>query len=363
MFFLLAGFVPTTMTAQDDLYFVPKKKAAQEKVSPQPRFESSVEEDDSPAYYVGSDRSVDEYNRRGGFRSSFQTVGVDSLGNDVIEFHVGTGEYPDSLSVDSTFVFDSYSYGQDEAAVPYVDGYADDDDYVYTRQMSRWDGFYDPWFYSSYHYNPWWGYGYYPWYTGWYDPWYYGWYDPWYYGWGYPWHGWYGYGYGWYPYGYGWYGYGGGGYYHDYAHGAGTQNHGRPSANPSRGVSSAYGHSYSNGTFGGSRNTAVASRGNAATSRSVNTRGVSRSSAPSSYSTSGGNFGGSRSSASSSGSSTYTPTRSYTPSSSSSGSYSTGGSRSSGGSFGGSSSGGFGGSAGGGGGSRSGGGGGFGGRR
>lgn len=78
--------------------------------------------------------------------------------------------------------------------------------------MSRWDGFYDPWFYDYYGYGPYywrsrmwgwhnpWRYGYYagwydPWFDPWYDPWYYGycgwyggWYDPWYYGWG----GWYG---------------------------------------------------------------------------------------------------------------------------------------------------------------------------
>ena len=365
VFLMLAALLPATTMAQDDLYFVPKK-TAEKKQNTQARFESTVE-DSTPTYYSGSDRSVDEYNRRGQYRGSFETVGVDSLGNDIIEFHVGSGEYPDSTEMAATQEAPASVYSDSTEYSEYSD-YDDDDSFEYTRRMSRWDGFYDPWFYSSYHYNPWWGHGYYPWYSGWYggwyDPWYYSWYDPWYYGWGSPWYGGY-YGYGWrYPYYGGYYGYyGGGTHYHNSGYGTGTERHGRPSANPSRGHSTAYGHTYANGTFGGSRNTPSASRGTS-TSRSTATRsGINtRSSRPSStYSTAGGNFGGSRSSGSySSGASSRTSsssTRSYTPSSSSgSGSFSGGGSRSGGG--------GFGGSSGGGGGSRSGGGGGsFGGRR
>ncbi len=66
-----------------------------------------------------------------------------------------------------------------------------DEDFGCTRELSRWDGYYDPWFYDYYGYGPYywrsrmwgwhnpWRYGYY---AGWYDPWFDPWYDPWYYG-------------------------------------------------------------------------------------------------------------------------------------------------------------------------------------
>ena len=178
----LAGVLPQAMRAQsDDVYFSPDK--------------TSDASDDKPAYYCGSNRSVDEYNRRGQLRSMYQNIGRDSLGNDIVTFYPGMGIRPDSAYVDTAYVGRAWG----------------DDDYVYTRRMSRWDGYYDPWFYG--YYSPWrWGYSrwYSPWYygyagwydpwyydyAGWYDPWYYGyagWYDPWYYGWGYPYYygGWY----------------------------------------------------------------------------------------------------------------------------------------------------------------------------
>lgn len=182
---LLTAFVltmPLTMMAQvDDMYFVPKKSAAKVKVQ-------DVAADNVPAYYVGSNRDVDEYNRRGHFRSSYQTLGPDSIGSDIIDFMPSDGLYPDSTYVaPEDMVFSSPSYGSD----------FDEDDYLYSRRLSRFDGFYDPWFYSYYHYSPFWysRWGWYdPWYSGWYDPWYYGyytgWYDPWYWGsWGWPYYG------------------------------------------------------------------------------------------------------------------------------------------------------------------------------
>ena len=61
MISMLTLTVASTATAQDDdLYFVPKK-TAEKVVTDRPR---TVERDE-PAYYVGSDRDVDEYNRRG----------------------------------------------------------------------------------------------------------------------------------------------------------------------------------------------------------------------------------------------------------------------------------------------------------
>ncbi len=183
----LASAMPLAALAQDDdLYFTPSKAAPTT--------------NEAPAYYSGSKRSVDDYNRYG-IRSMYQKIGRDSLGNSMVRFRPGYGVLPDTTYVDTAYI------GRALGA----------NDYTYTRRMSRWDGFYDPWFYG--YYGPWrWGYaGYYsPWYyyNGWYDPWYYdyaGWYDPWYYGYGgwyNPWYygygGWYGWGY---PY-YGWYGWG-----------------------------------------------------------------------------------------------------------------------------------------------------------
>ena len=163
--------LPLSAMAQDDLYFTPKKKA-------------QASADTEPAYYVGSNRDVDEYNRRGKYWSHYQKLGNDSLGNDIIQFQQGNGVYPDSVYVDTTFVAKYRSN-------------AVDDDFAYSRRMSRWDGYYDPWLYSyrySYGYSPYyWRWAWYdPWYGDpFYDPWYpryygyYGWYNPYYYaGWG-----------------------------------------------------------------------------------------------------------------------------------------------------------------------------------
>ena len=347
---LLLGALPISMMAQDDLYFVPSKesKMVDKKTSSYK---------DRPVYYVGSNRDIDEYNRRGRFRSSYQKIGTDSLGNDIIEFMPGEGVYPDTTYVDTLWV--------SPQANDFITG---EDEYTYSRRMSRWDGWYgwyDPFLYRHWGYM---GYGYYGWYDPWlYDAWYYGWYDPWYSPWyyGYGWYG-YGYGYGW-PY-YRWYDV----YYHPYyggsylaytiggsGTGSGSRNHGIPSYGASRGSFNGSSHTYANGTFGGSRvgSGSFGSRSTASsnTGTRVTTRGTTRV-----YSNSNGNFGGSsvNSSRSVSSSSSRSSSSSYTPapsSSSSSSSYSGGGGG--GGSFGGSRSGG-----GGGGGGRSGGGG-FGGRR
>lgn len=354
LIWMLLGMVfPVSMVAQDDLYFTPKKKTAVKQTV-------VVEPEDAPAYYAGSNRDIDEYNRRGKFRSSFEKIGTDSLGNDIIEFHVGSGVYPDSIAVDSAFVFNDYNAIAQDYSV--YDDMSDDDSYTYTRRMSRWDDFYDPWFFGYYGYRPYWYpyhgwssyYGWYsPWYTGWYgwyDPWYYGWYDPWFYGygWGYPYYGYWG----------GWYGYGGYAHYGSHHYASGTHNHGRPSySNASYGTRTSQSVAYSNGRFGGSRNTPS---GNRASNTGIST--VNRRSASSGvYSNQNGNFGGSRSSGSSSSSSRSSSPSYSAPARSSSSSSSSSSGFGGGGSFGGSRSGGSMGSSGGG--SRSGGGGGFGGRR
>ena len=200
---LMAAAMPLTSMAQDDdLYFNPKKEAqekAEKRARLQQQYAAQRARRDSiySLYWSGSGRDVDEYNRGGRIFSHFEHVGTDSLGNDIIQFHVGKGVVPDSIYDDAYF------------AQKYIN---QDEDFDYTRRMSRWDGYYDPWFYGYYGYGPYywrsrmwgwhnpWRYGYYagwydPWFDPWYDPWYYGyagwyggWYDPWYYGWG----GWYG---------------------------------------------------------------------------------------------------------------------------------------------------------------------------
>jgi len=292
---LVAALSPLATLAQDDMYFVPTKE----------NVEKSAAHYGMPreTYYSGSNRSVDEYNRR--IRSTVEPL--DSAGNDIIHFDAAEGQYPDSIAggdfecTRKMSRFDDYTPDDDA----YWRGY-------YAGRAGRWSwGWYDPWYYGSYY--------------SWYDPWYYssyyGWYDPWYYGWGYyrPWH-YYG---GW--YGRPWYG-GGGGHY--VAH---------------RGGNAGWGNRYSTSSFRGNRNSVGYGHRRSSSSQSwsntqrSNTFNSSRSS----------NFGSNRSSS-------FNSSRSSNFGSNRSSSF---GSNRSGGSFGGGSRGGFGG----GGGSR--GGGGFGGRR
>ena len=208
---VLIGAMPLTMAAQDDdLYFTPKKSSKAEMSARHDR-----ESYDRPTYYCGSNRNVDEYNRRGKLKSYYQKIGTDSLGNDIIEFREGDGTYG-KADLDSTITI-----------YPGSERYYDDDDsdFAYSRRMGRFDGFYgywDPAFYGTYWGSPYWR-GYYGWYDPWYDPWYYGsyysgwyggWYNPWYYGY-YGWGGW--------PY-YGWGGWYAPGHY-AYSGPTGTRNH------------------------------------------------------------------------------------------------------------------------------------------
>ena len=90
---VLAGALPLSIMAQDDdLYFTPKKSSET----------SSVVE--KSTYYSGSDRNVDEYNRRGKYWSHYQKIGTDDKGNDIIQFTKGNGVYPESTYIDTTFV-------------------------------------------------------------------------------------------------------------------------------------------------------------------------------------------------------------------------------------------------------------------
>ncbi len=199
---LMAAVPLVSMAQDDDLYFNPKQEAKKEAALREQRAQAYARQRarrDSiySLYWSGSNRSVDDYNRNGRILSQYQNISTDSLGNDIITFRLDKGVKPDSIYDDAAF------------AQKYIK--QDDDDFEYTRGLSRWDGYYNPWFYDYYGIGPYywssrywgwhnpWRYGYY---SGWYDPWYDPFYDPWYYGYA----GWYG---GWYD---PWYG-GWGGYY------------------------------------------------------------------------------------------------------------------------------------------------------
>ncbi len=309
---VMLGAITLSAVAQDDdMYFVPtKKNVARERAT------YGIPTD---TYYSGSARDVDEYNRR--WASQYEVLPADT--GDIISFAPVEGVYPDSVGdyalTQRMQRFDGY-----EPSAIYMEGYRQGRNDSWTWH-SPWYYSYYPW-YDSWYWDPWyWDYGW-GYYGGWYSPWYYGYYRPWYY------NG---------PY----YGWGGGGGYLSYD--PGTQNHGRMVSGQPTGFGNGRTHSYSAGTFGGSRtigsfggNRTTATRSNSTFGSSTSGRTRTASVTPI-YSNSNGNFGGERSSSSSS----YTPSRSsgssYTPSSSGGG-----------GSFGGSRSGG----GGGGGGSRSGGG-------
>ena len=170
---MLIGAMPLAMMAQDDdLYFVSSKKKSAVVEEAQDHF--GLPKD---TYYAGSNRDVDEYNRR--LRSQVEQIG-DSSKVDVIDFSGEKGVYPDSLSEDFRLTKKMARFDEYQLDSAYWAGY----------QTGRdvWWGWHSPWYYSRWGwYDPW----YYPYYGGWwwYDPWYYGyagWYDPWYWGWGYP---------------------------------------------------------------------------------------------------------------------------------------------------------------------------------
>lgn len=280
------GIFSLTMQAQDDdMYFVTSKKNVDRE-----RASYGMPTD---TYYSGSDRSVDEYNRRGG--SPYGYVSGDSTMNDVISFSGERGVYPDSTA-----------------------------DFAYTRQMSRWDGYTpadaywegydqgrsDEWAASTWH-SPWFYTSYYPWYDSWYYrpySWRYTWYDPWYYR-NYSW-GWGGY-YSYRP------------YYRHYTSGYPRSSRGRIYAGTRN-------HSINRGTtysgYGGSGRSGISSRTTTGVRSSLGTSSSTRRSV---YT------GNVRSSSSTGSSSSSTSTRSGGTSS-----WSSGSSRSSGSSFGGHSSGG-----------------------
>ena len=178
LFSMLVIALPQTMSAQDDdLYFVPKKTTAPEEE--QDRFGMPKD-----TYYSGSDRSVDEYNRR--FKSRVEVLDGDTTKNDIIDFSAEKGVYPDSLQIEDYKLTKRMSRFEDYRLADNAAFWAG-----YDAGRRDW-GWHSPWYYSSYGwYDPWY-YSSWRWYDPWYDPWYYGyagWYDPWYYrpGWGWGW--------------------------------------------------------------------------------------------------------------------------------------------------------------------------------
>jgi hypothetical protein len=295
---LLIGALPLSMVAQDDdLYFVPKKSSKVERVNDNyglPR----------ETYYSGSNRNIDDYNRR---MSTY--VPIDSVSSDIIDFDGKLGVYPDSLDDYSLTRkmerFDDYNLSENAA---YWAGYQEGrhDLWWHSPWYYRtygWYGWYDPWYYSSWYgwYDPWFYSG---WYGGWYDPWYYR-----YYSWGYP----------YYRYDYGYWG-GGRISYNDHA-GTIRMNSGNMN-----------GRIYSSATSGGTRS-AASSRLGAQRTNSLRNRTVSNHSAytPSTAA---------RTTTTRTTTSTYTPSSSGGGASIGGGGFSGGGGRASGGGGGGGRSGG-----------------------
>jgi hypothetical protein len=252
---LILGVLPLTMMAQDDdMYFVPSKKSKVTTIRP-------VAVRPAPVYHSGSNRSVDEYNRRTG--SSYGVLPTDTTAkNDVIDFNGEVGVYPDSTQQAEDFALTREMSRWDgyEPAVVYMEGYRD-------GRLDSW-GWHSPWYYSYYPwydawYDPW--YGYHGWYTGLYDSWYY---DRWYYGYGY-YGGYYGWGRPYYPYYYG--------PVHTVVYDNGrysnrTHYDRRMVSSTRRGVTNGRTSTFSSGTFGGAAisNRQTATRSNRATSTTTN---------------------------------------------------------------------------------------------
>ena len=175
---MIAAMLPLSLVAQDDdLYFVPTKKSV-EKVTDNYGIPTDV-------YYSGSNRSIDEYNRR--TKSHYEVIGADSTLNDTISFTAEKGVYPDSISDEDFELTKKMSRFEDYRLSDYEAFWAG---YSAGRYDWAWHspwyyiryGWYDPWYWNNPYYYGWYS----PWYYGWNSPWYYGYYRPWHYGWGYP---------------------------------------------------------------------------------------------------------------------------------------------------------------------------------
>ena len=181
--------LPLMGWAQDDMYFVPKKKTKTQQTTTQRSIPVEiVYADDETLDITGSTRDVDEYNRR----TPATTTGEAQL------VQQADGSFALQVTADDAQKMSAnelYTQG-------YRDGYEDGEDYSLTRRMGRfnyvsvysspwyWSVRYDPFYWDDWYWSrPYWGYsGYYGYYG--YRP-YYSW------GWGYSYHR---------PYHYGYYG-------------------------------------------------------------------------------------------------------------------------------------------------------------
>ncbi len=150
--------MPLTATAQDDMYFVPTKS----------NVKKSAEKYGMPkdTYYCGSKRDVDEYNRR--LKSKVEVISDDALlaGNSLAD---NDTLVTDTLVGDTiVFIAEKGVYPKDNARMQ------SDNDYKYTRNMSRWDNYeVSNAYWNGYNdgrFNRWYGW------SSFYDPWYYSWY-------------------------------------------------------------------------------------------------------------------------------------------------------------------------------------------
>ena len=226
---LILGAMPLSMMAQnDDMYFVPSKAAVEK---------ARAASASRGTYYIGSNRSIDEYNRQGSYYQALPD-------SDIIDFAPVQGVYPDSTQ-DYAITRDLMRYEGYEPNNSFWEGYN-------AGRRDSWYGYgwTSPW-YSSYYYG-WYDPFYYPWYGTLYDPWYYGYYSPYYYRYGY---------YGWgHPYYYGYYGGGGPGY-------AAYNRSGGTGGSISR-HGNTHGHFTGYRGAGGSSSSSVASGSRASTARS-----------------------------------------------------------------------------------------------
>ena len=148
--------LPLFVNAQvDDVYFIPKKNS-RDKITNR----LANKDVGRTTYYSGSNRDVDEYNRRGNSWTHYQQMGVDGKGRKVMSMRKGYGTYPDSMYLDTVFVERNRR------------AYDNDEDYRMTRRIRRFYGYYDPWYDDfAYAYGPYWGSSW-AWYDPWYNPWY-----------------------------------------------------------------------------------------------------------------------------------------------------------------------------------------------
>lgn len=250
-FSLLA--VSMTSVAQDDVYFVPTKKAleTEQQKSVQryqynnPQNEGTYEYDNWADTRRGY-RDTDEYNRR---HRNRKRQGIDSLDNYLKDEQTMTGRIVRFYSPRGVITASPYYYD-------YYYDLALYDPWFSSWGWNSWYGWYDPFFYRGWGWSSWYS----PWgYSSWYSPWgFSSWYSPWHFGWG--WNSWYS------PYH--WYGYHGwGGYapYYDYSprtgnyygntYGANYRGTTRGGGFASRNDRSAsYRQDFSRGTRGGSFN-------------------------------------------------------------------------------------------------------------